>query len=162
MGVSGAGKSTVARALADRLKWAFAEGDEFHPESNVEKMTAGVPLTDADRAPWLRALARWTNERDASGEPTVLSCSALRRRYRNVLASDLPGTLFIHLTVDAATLLQRMGGRQHFMPVDLLQSQLETLEPLASDERGRCFDAGVPPEQMVDSILATLGLDPAR
>ena len=156
MGVSGVGKSTIAQAIVDQLGWAFAEGDEFHPKPNLDKMSAGSPLADEDRLPWLEALAAWTRERDAAGEPTVLSCSALRRSYRDVLAAGLPGTVFVHLVGDMAMLLTRMSGRTHFMPSDLLESQPDALEPLEPDERGVAVDVRPPHRQVADDVLAAL------
>ena len=156
MGVSGCGKSTVARALAQQLGWRFAEGDDFHPPTNLAKMSDGTPLTEADRLPWLESLARWARDRDADGEPTVMSCSALRRRYRDILTDGLPRTFFVHLTTNRETLHSRMSSRAHFMPVGLLDSQLETLEDLEPDEWGLAFDARTPLTRLVDDIVAAL------
>ncbi len=158
MGVSGSGKSTAARAVQDRLGWEFAEGDDFHSPEAVEKMAAGHPLTDADRLPWLGRLAAWTRERDRSGEPTIMSCSALRRPYRDVLRTGGEHTCFVHLVGDKGLLLERMSARDHFMPPSLLESQLATLEPLADDEPGFTVDVAQPPEAIADEVLAQLGL----
>lgn len=158
MGVSGVGKSTIAQNLVNRLGWAFAEGDEFHPKPNVDKMAAGFALVDEDRLPWLESLAAWTRERDAAGQPTVLSCSGHRRSYRDILAEGLPGTVFVHLVGDKGMLLSRMNARTHFMPSDLLESQLDTLEPLEADERGVAFDVHPPSPQVADDVLTALGL----
>ena len=107
MGVSGCGKSTVARALHERLGWEYAEGDAYHPQANIDKMAGGRPLVDEDRWPWLRILADWTAERDARGEPTILACSALRRPYRELLREGGEGTYFVHMHGDKGLLLER-------------------------------------------------------
>ena len=147
MGVAGAGKTAVATALAARLDWTFAEGDDFHPEANVARMRAGVPLTDGDRWPWLDRIVAWTAKQDAAGHDTVVTCSALRRSYRDRLRSAPGATVFIHLIGDPELLARRIGARRgHFMPPSLLPSQLATLEPLGSDEPGveLDVDADVP------------------
>lgn len=159
MGVSGTGKSTIAQALHARLGWEFAEGDEFHPQANVDKMASGRPLMDEDRWPWLEALAAWTAERDAAGTPTLLTCSALRRSYRDLLRGGGAGTWFVHLVGDKGLLLERMSSREHFMPPSLLESQLDTLEPLEADERGAVYDVANPPERLARMVLAQLDLD---
>ena len=156
MGVSGTGKTTVAEALVERLGWRFAEGDDFHPESNVAKMRSGRPLTDEDRRPWLEALAAWTADRDAEGVPTVVTCSALRRGARDLLRTGADGTLFCHLTGDKHELLGRMQGREHFFPPELLESQLDALEPLGPDEDGFAVDSGPPVPELVDAVLDQL------
>ncbi len=159
MGVSGSGKSTVAEAVNARLGWEFAEGDDFHSRANVDKMAAGRPLTDEDRIPWLEALAAWTRERDRDGTPTLMSCSALRRSYRDILRRGGEHTFFVHLAGDKGLLLQRMNSReQHFMPPDLLESQLDTLEPLAEDEAGIVLDVADPPDSLAEEVLQRLGL----
>lgn len=159
MGVSGTGKSTIAQALHARLGWEFAEGDEFHPQANVDKMASGRPLMDEDRWPWLEALAAWTAERDAAGTPTLLTCSALRRSYRDLLRRGGAGTWFVHLVGDKGLLLERMSSREHFMPPSLLESQLDTLEPLEADERGAVYDVANPQERLARMVLAQLDLD---
>lgn len=158
MGVSGTGKSTIARALVDRLGWPFAEGDDHHPQANVEKMASGRPLVDEDRWPWLRTLTGWTAERDARGESTLLTCSALKRSYRDLLREGGPGTYFVHLVGDKGLLLERMGSREHFMPSSLLESQLDTLEDLGEDERGMVVDVANPPERIARMVIAQLDL----
>jgi gluconokinase len=160
MGVSGSGKSTAARAVQERLGWAYAEGDDFHPEANVAKMRDGIPLTDADRWGWLESLAAWTAERDAEGEPTIITCSALRRAYRDVLRRGGEGTFFVHSTGDKHMILDRMSARDHFMPPSLLESQLDTLEPLHPDERGMDVDPALPVDRIAALVLARLGLEP--
>jgi gluconokinase len=141
MGVAGAGKSTVARRLATDLDLEFAEGDDFHPEANVATMSRGVPLTDEDRLPWLEALAAWTREQHDRGRSTILTCSALRRAYRDVLRRGASETFFVLLQADEETIRRRMASRVHFMPVALLRSQLNALEPLQPDELGMVVDA---------------------
>ncbi len=154
MGVSGTGKTTVALELASRLGWPFAEGDDFHPKANRDKMAAGHPLTDEDRMPWLESLAAWAGERHAAGESTLTACSALRRSYRDVLVAGAPDTRFVHLAGDKHELLGRMRGREHFFPPELLESQLDTLEPLQDDEDGLVLDVMRPVDDLVDAVLA--------
>jgi len=158
MGVSGSGKSTVARALATRLDWPMAEGDDFHPPANIAKLSAGLPLDETDRRPWLERLADWTSTRHADGLSTVLTCSALTRHSRNVLRSAAEGTVFVHLVGTIGLLAARMSGRDHFMPPELLDSQLATLEPLEPDERGVVIEAALDVEAAVDCALRELGL----
>lgn len=158
MGVSGSGKSTVAREVHDLLGWAFAEGDDFHSPESIQKMSEGHPLTDGDRIPWLGRLATWTREHDAAGLPTLLSCSALRRTYRDVLRTGGERTFFVHLAGDKGTLLERMNEREHFMPPALLESQLDTLERLGDDEHGLTVDVEEPPEEIARQVVTHLGL----
>jgi len=157
MGVSGAGKSTVAAELVSRLGWTFAEGDEFHPPENVEKMRAGIPLDDDDRWPWLRRLAGWIGEHEAAGTNAVVTCSALKRAYRDLLCDGHPSVWFAHVTADPELIRERIEHRTgHYMPASLLDSQLATLEPLGDDEPGaRVSGAGSPPS-VVDELLAAL------
>lgn len=159
MGVSGSGKSTVAERLAKRLGWAFAEGDDFHSAANRAKLTAGIPLDDRDRAPWLQRLAAWTRERHAAGESTVMASSALKRRYRDILRSGAPGLRFVHLIGDRELLLSRMGSREHFMPTELLDSQLDDLEHLGPDETGVLCHIAEPPAVIVARALEVLELN---
>ncbi|MDQ3105305.1 MAG: gluconokinase [Actinomycetota bacterium] len=158
MGVSGSGKTAVALRLAERLEWPHAEADDFHPPANRDKMAAGHPLTDEDRLPWLRALADWTGKWHQAGESTVMTCSALRRSYRDLLRGGAPGTVCVHLVGDKHELLARMRGREHFFPPELLESQLDTLEPLEPDETGFSVDAVRPLDTLVADVLASLGL----
>ncbi len=155
MGVSGAGKSTIGGRLAHALGVPFAEGDDFHPRANVAKMRAGEPLTDADRVPWLDSIAAWLAERAVGGG--VVSCSALKRDYRDRLRAAAPDVLFLHLTASREELASRMSTRrEHFMPASLLDSQLATLEPLAADERGIAVDATRAPADLVRETIAVL------
>ncbi|WP_433755303.1 gluconokinase [Nocardia sp. CA-135398] len=153
MGVSGCGKSTVGALLAQTLQVEYAEGDDFHPATNIEKMAAGVPLTDADRAPWLDIVAAWLGERRERGG--VVSCSALKRSYRDRLRAAAPEAYFVHLSASRAELARRMQTRRgHFMPATLLDSQLAALQPLASDEFGITVDATKDPAELVREAVA--------
>lgn len=159
MGVSGTGKSTVGRLLADRLGADFLEGDAFHPERNIAKMSAGQPLSDDDRWPWLAALADLVADREAEGRPAVLTCSALRRAYRDFLRNAVPSgrLVFLHLHADADVLEQRMRDREgHFMPASLLASQLATLEPLGPEEPGVLVEVSADVATVVAEALAAL------
>lgn len=157
MGVSGTGKSTIGKAVSEALRWPFAEGDDFHPERNVEKMARGFPLTDEDRWPWLRLVADWVAEQDRAGRSSVLTCSALRRPYRELLREGARGVYFVHLVGEKSLLLERMETREdHFMPPELLESQLDTLEPLEADERGVLVDVANPPGRIGRMVVAQL------
>jgi carbohydrate kinase (thermoresistant glucokinase family) len=135
MGVTGAGKSTIAEALNRQLGWNFQEGDDLHPAANIAKMHAGMPLTDADRAPWLAAAKAWIDARLAAAEPGLITCSALKRSYRDFLVAGRPTVRILYLRADRATLESHLAHRTgHFMPPSLLQSQLNTLEEPAPDE----------------------------
>ncbi|MCU1686144.1 MAG: gntK [Amycolatopsis sp.] len=154
MGVSGSGKTTVGTALAERLGVEYAEADAFHSEANIAKMGAGIPLTDADRAPWLRAIAAWIGEHEATGG--VVTSSALKRRYRDVLRGGGP-CWFLHLDGAHDLLAARMNTRKgHFMPASLLDSQLADLEPLDADEPGMVVDAADPPDTILTTALVAL------
>lgn len=155
MGVSGCGKSTVGEALARRLGVPFADADDFHSAANVAKMTAGTPLDDTDREPWLRAIGAWLHERADGG--AVAACSALRRAYRDILRAEAPQVLFLHLHGDPETVRDRVAARTgHFMPESLVASQFATLEPLETDERGVVLDLALPVEELVDAYLASV------
>ncbi|MBN9610968.1 MAG: hypothetical protein BGO26_08720 [Actinobacteria bacterium 69-20] len=155
MGVSGVGKTTIARSLAARLGWDFADGDEFHPQANIDKMASGHPLTDEDRWPWLRAIATWITDHGASGQGGVVACSALKRAYRDILRG--PGVVFVYLAGDRATIARRIGARHgHFMPSSLLDSQLAALEPPDPDESAITVDVGAGPSQIVDQVVRQL------
>jgi gluconokinase len=158
MGVSGTGKTTVGEELARRLGIAFIEGDSLHPQRNIAKMSAGQPLDDDDRRPWLQTLNALVTSHHAEGISAVLTCSALRRAYRDLLRERLPpGSLFfLHLTAPAAVLRARMEAREHFMPATLLQSQLDTLEPLEPDEAGAVLDVTGSVASVVDAAVAAL------
>ena len=159
MGVAGVGKSSVMDALAERLRWPTAEGDALHPASNVEKMAAGIPLTDEDRAPWLERIASWIGEREAERSSSIVTCSALRRGYRDVLRRGHPSIWFVHLVAPEemiSTRIQHRGG--HFMPATMLASQLDTLEPLQPDEPGWAVAALAPPGDLADQIITALRL----
>jgi gluconokinase len=137
MGVSGVGKSSVAAELVARTGWAFVEGDDLHTEANRAKMTAGRPLDDEDRWPWLRRIAGWIGEREADGRSAVVTCSALKRSYRDLLRDGHPSVRFVHLLAPPELIQARVDARQgHYMPPSLLESQLDTLEPLDPDEPG--------------------------
>jgi gluconokinase len=159
MGVSGSGKTVVAKALAERLGVEFIEGDDYHSAANVDKMAAGIPLTDEDRWPWLRTLATLVVERHAQGAGTVLACSALRREYRDVLRATVPleESFVIQLDADAETLRSRLEDRRGpYMPASLLDSQLATLEPLERDEAGAVIDAARPEADVATQALAVV------
>jgi gluconokinase len=157
MGVSGSGKSTVAALLVERLGCDFAEGDEFHPAANVEKMRSGTPLTDEDRWPWLRRLADWIGEHEQAGRCTVVTCSALKRSYRDLLREGHLSVWFAHVIADAALIRERLEYRSgHYMPSSLLDSQLALLEPLDDDEPGASISGAGQPDAVVDELLAAL------
>jgi gluconokinase len=154
MGVAGAGKSVVGSAFADAIGVAFVDGDDYHPRRNVEKMAAGIPLTDEDRAEWLGILGARLRAAHDAGEGLVVACSALKRAYRDVLR-DTAGTFvrFVHLRGDRALIADRLGQRRgHFMPASLLDSQLATLEEPASDEQAWTFDVRATPQDIVAAL----------
>jgi gluconokinase len=155
MGVSGSGKTTTGAALARRLRVPFADADDFHPAANVAKMSAGVPLDDTDREPWLAAIARWLAGHADGG---VVTCSALKRAFRDRLRAAAPNAYFVHLAGDAEVVAARVAARTgHFMPVGLVASQFAALEPLEPDEHGLVLDLGQPVEVLVDTCLAAAG-----
>ena len=157
MGVSGTGKSTVAGILAERLGWPLKEGDDLHPPGNVAKMSTGQPLTDEDRWPWLDRVGDWIRSRTASGAPGIITCSALRRAYRDRLRG--PGVAFVQLDGSRDEIADQMSRRAgHFMPLSLLDSQLATLEPLADDEAGIVVSAAQQLDDEIEEILRRLGL----
>jgi gluconokinase len=136
MGVAGSGKTSVGRQLASALGWAFAEGDDFHPPANVTKMARGTPLTDADRWPWLDAIGRWMAAEAAESHSAVVTCSALKRSYRDRLRMAWPALRLVYLRVDREELQRRLAARlEHFFPAKLLDSQLHDLEPPQADEQ---------------------------
>ncbi|MFJ5270227.1 gluconokinase [Streptomyces sp. NPDC088358] len=155
MGVAGTGKTTIGPLLAARLGVPYAEGDDFHPQANIAKMTAGTPLSDEDRWPWLDAIGRWAHEREGLGG--VVSSSALKRAYRDRLRAAAPGIVFVHLTGDRALIEDRMSHRQgHFMPTALLDSQFATLQPLEADEAGVRVDVAGGPDEITGRAVAAL------
>ena len=160
MGVSGCGKSTVAGLLSKALNWPFIEGDALHPAANIVKMHDGIPLTDDDRAPWLAAIAAKLGAWHAAGQSGIVTCSALKRAYRTILAEGRPELVFIYLRGTRALLESRMAHRTgHFMPPSLLDSQLATLEPPAPDEAALTVDIGPLLPVLIEQILAGLGLE---
>ncbi len=159
MGVSGSGKTTVARGVADAMGWDFAEGDEFHSKANVAKMASGLPLTDEDRWPWLQTIGEWLTEHEESGTNAVVTCSALRRVYRDLLRDGRPDVRFCHVEADSALTKDRVAHRTgHYMPPSLLPSQLRALEPLQPDEPGVTESVEGTPEEIVAGALKALGL----
>lgn len=156
MGVSGSGKTTVARIVANRLGWQFAEGDEFHPQANIDKMASGHPLDDTDRWPWLDAIDAWITERVDSEQSAVVTCSALKREYRDVLRA--PAVVFVYLSGSRDVLASRIQHRHgHFMPAALLDSQLADLEVPGPDEQAMTIDVAPSPPEIADTIVARLG-----
>jgi len=157
MGVSSSGKSTIAKALAERLGWRFADGDDFHPPANVAKMSAGQPLTDDDRRPWLQAIADEIDRVTSDGHRLVVACSALKRAYRDVLVHGRGDVRIVYLDGSRALIARRMAARKnHFMPPALLDSQFKTLEPPGPDERpiSVSIDGGV--DDIVDAVIRQL------
>lgn len=156
MGVAGSGKTTIGRRLAEALGWPFADGDDLHPPANLEKMAAGLPLTDADRLPWLRELRRRIERHLAAGENAVIACSALKASYREILAGDRERVHFVHLTGSPELIRRRLEQRQgHFMKVQMLDSQLAALEPPAD---AVAVDVAGSPEEIVAEIRRRLGV----
>jgi len=161
MGVSGSGKTTIGALLAGQLGWTYAEADDFHPKSNVEKMAAGHPLTDEDRWPWLEAIGRWIDERRAAHEPGVVSCSALKRAYRDLLRRDRPEVHVAYLDGDRDTIAKRLIARHgHFFLATMLDSQFADLEPPMPDEQVLDVPIEGTPPDVVRRIVDGLGLLP--
>ena len=159
MGVSGCGKSTVGALLGERLGVPFFDGDDFHPPANKAKMAGGTPLDDDDRAPWLAEIGAALATSPGGAGSRIIACSALKRRYRDVLRSFAPDVVFVHLSGEAATISGRLGGRTHeYMPSSLLASQLATLEPLGADEAHVVADILGDPASLVDGIIRQLGV----
>jgi len=158
MGVSGSGKTTIARELVERLGWPFEEGDALHPERNVAKMHAGVPLTDEDRAPWLERVAAWIDRQREAGEAGIITCSALKRDYRRVVVGDRPEVRLVYLRGSRDVIAGRLADRKgHFMPAGLLQSQFDALEEPLPDEDALTVDIDQPPAQVAAEIIRLLG-----
>ncbi|MFJ6793376.1 gluconokinase [Streptomyces sp. NPDC091268] len=156
MGVAGTGKSTVGALLADSLGAPYVEGDAFHPAANVAKMSAGTPLDDADRRPWLDAIGEWIRER-AGTRGAVVAASVLKRAHRDRLRAAAPGAVFVHLTGERALIEARMAARTgHFMPTALLDSQFAALEPLRADETGVTIEVSGTPQETAERALAAL------
>jgi gluconokinase len=159
MGVSGCGKTTVAAIVAGRVGWPFEEGDALHPESNIAKMKAGQPLDDNDRAPWLETVADWVAARLDAGEGGVITCSALKRAYRNRIDRRGTGVTFVYLAGTRQVIGERLAARHgHFMPPALLDSQFADLEEPAPDEPAIRVDLGPSPAELAETIIDTLGL----
>ena len=157
MGVAGSGKSTIAERLAERLGWTFEDGDDFHPKANVAKMSAGHPLTDDDRWPWLQAIADEIDRVSSSSGHVVVACSALKRAYRDVLVHGRRDIGIVYLDGSCELIGERMAKRKgHFMPPGLLDSQFKTLEPPAPDERPISVSIDAPVEAIVDAIIGQL------
>jgi len=158
MGVSGVGKSAVAQKLAARLGWPFKEGDALHPEANVAKMHAGIPLTDADRQPWLERVAAWIDDQRAKKQPGIITCSALKRSYRQIIIGDRPEVRLVYLRGSRDLIAQRLAGRcGHFMPASLLQSQIDALEEPDPSEDPLTVDVDPPASRIAEEIIRLLG-----
>jgi gluconokinase len=157
MGVSGSGKSTVGELLGQRLGVPFIDGDDLHPAANKEKMRTGIPLDDDDRRPWLQEIGRTLQAHQQAGHGVIVACSALKRRYRDLLREHAPEVLFLHLEGSADTLAARMAARNHeFMPATLLASQLDALEPLDPDERHVLLDVRRSPAAIAETVCVAL------
>ena len=157
MGVSGSGKTTVAERVAAALGWMFQEGDKLHPAANVTKMKSGQPLDDADRAPWLAIIAGWIDARLQTGQDAIITCSALKRRYREQIGNGKPGVQMVYLYGDHDTLESHINSRHHeFMPPTLLESQLATLEEPAANEHVITIEVAGSIEQTVAEVIRTL------
>jgi gluconokinase len=157
MGVSGSGKTTVGKLLAERLGWHYQEGDALHPPENVAKMSAGTPLSDADRTPWLRLIANRIDAWRSRGEAGVITCSALKRAYRDIIIGERPDVRLVHLKGSRDLIGQRMAARKgHFMPTALLDNQFATLQEPSAAERAIVVDVGGAPTELVDEILRRL------
>jgi len=162
MGVSGSGKTTIGERLAARLGWSYEDADQFHPASNVAKMSAGHPLSDEDRWPWLQAIAAEIDRVRKAGGRVVIGCSALKRAYRDILVHGRNDTRLVYLDGTQAVIADRLGRRKgHFMPPGLLASQLDTLEPPAPDEHPLTVSIDAPVETIVDNIVRQLKSSPA-
>jgi gluconokinase len=160
-GVAGSGKSTVGILVANRLGWRFADADSFHSPANIAKMRSGVPLTDADRGPWLAAIGAWMDERIAAGESAVAGCSALRRSYRDEMLAGRPAVWMAFLEVTRDQAHARLAARHgHFFTVKLMDSQFAELEPPHDEPRVLVLDSTHPPEQLATEIIERLGLGP--
>jgi carbohydrate kinase (thermoresistant glucokinase family) len=160
MGVSGCGKSTIASMLAHRLHWIYEDGDWLHPQSNIEKMHHGEPLNDADRWPWLHAIADWIDKTRNAGQHGVVACSALKRAYRDILVGNRDNVRIVYLKGDRDLIARRIAARaDHFMPPDLLDSQFKALEEPTTDERPIIVSIAPHPREIVETIVKKLGID---
>jgi carbohydrate kinase (thermoresistant glucokinase family) len=158
MGVSGSGKSTIAEELSARLGWPFEEGDLLHPEANIAKMHAGLPLTDADRLPWLERVAGWIDGQRSKKQPGIITCSALKRTYRQIIIGDRPEVRLIYLRGGRELVAEHLEGRHgHFMPPALLRSQIDTLEEPDPGEDPLTVDVGASAAQVAHEIIRLLG-----
>jgi ribose 5-phosphate isomerase A len=158
MGVSGSGKSTIAEELSARLGWPFEEGDSLHPEANIAKMHAGIPLTDADRLPWLQRVAAWIDGQRAKKQPGIISCSALKLSYRQIIIGNRPEVRLVYLRGGRDLMAEHLSGRHgHFFPPELLRSQLDTLEEPEPSEEPLTVDASASAAQVADTIIRLLG-----
>jgi gluconokinase len=157
MGVSGSGKSTVAGLLAGQLGWDLEEGDDLHSAENVAKMASGQPLNDSDRWPWLESVAAWITNHTDEGRPGIITCSALKRSYRDKLSG--PNVIFVHLVGSRDQIGTRLAARvDHYMPPTLLESQIATLEPPGEDENVISVNVGRKPAELADEVIQALGL----
>ncbi len=157
MGVSGSGKTTIARGVANRLGWDLLEGDTYHPPANIEKMSRGIPLDDADRLPWLRAIAEEIDKYRAAGRSAVVACSALKRSYRDILIGTRPNVVLVYLQGSEDLIGERMAARHgHFMPPALLASQFAALEEPGPDEHPIVVSVKPPPEAIVDAVITAM------
>lgn len=157
MGVSGSGKSTIAELLSHELGWDFRDGDEFHPKSNVEKMHSGTPLTDQDRWPWLEAIAAWIDQKRSAGEHAIVTCSALKKSYREILIGPRKDVGLIYLKGDEHLIAERLAKRKdHFMPKGLLRSQFQTLQEPGPDEHPIKVSIAPAPREIAADILREL------
>jgi gluconokinase len=161
MGVSGAGKTTTAQRLARRLDWPFRDADSFHPPANIAKMRSGLPLTDVDRWPWLDAIAAYMDEQIAAGRSAIVTCSALKKAYRDRLLTGRRDARLVYLKGEKQLIASRLERRRnHFMPPGLLTSQFDTLEEPRASERAIVVNVAMPPKRVVDRILTRCGLAP--
>jgi gluconokinase len=157
MGVSGSGKTTIARGVAKHLGWDVLEGDSYHPPANIAKMSQGIPLDDADRLPWLHAIAEAIDGELAAGRSSIVACSALKRSYRDILIGERRNVALVYLKGSAELLGERLRRRKgHFMPPTLLESQFATLEEPGPDENPIVVSVAPPPEQIVDAVLSAM------